>query len=332
MDNDSGDVAKGLAGKRGCSFQSTRPETERAKFKVDFSPNVPNPLLVERDLVPTIDRFYDISWTISAETTGIGIDLWCSVYSNGKRSSHTKDDQMNSRMVSRVLFADLVGVIQKSYVLDAESEVENEEGELDGEDGEDADAESEGKKDGKASSRGNDVAQHTVLFPGLVSHSNSERMADEVLLAPSKKAKTDDRDLENAFLKLHYSSITKGESILRFVPSAALKSAKSNFLNRLKTRINSPIAKPSIANIGVCSPCILSNKKKSCKAMPCQHCEADAKKEKYCTFLSPTEDRFLCAVYGSAGKDAAQEDHTGILTRMKIIGNEEEGYRATFDK
>ena len=34
-------------------------------------------------------------------------------------------------MVSGVLFADLVGVIQKSYVLDDESEVENEEGEQD---------------------------------------------------------------------------------------------------------------------------------------------------------------------------------------------------------
>jgi hypothetical protein len=191
MDNDSGDIAKGLAGKRGCSFQSARPEMERAKFEVDFSPNIPNPLLVERDLVPTTNQFYDVSWTISAETTGIGIDFWCGVYSNGKRSSHNKDDQRNSRIVSTVLFADLVGVIQKSYVLDNESEVENEEGEkLDGvddkdddaepkgkrvngsddgvgaeeeqsdKDDKDADAESEGKEDGKAKSRGNDVAQH----------------------------------------------------------------------------------------------------------------------------------------------------------------------------
>ena len=68
----------------------------------------------------TGDLFDHLDWKVDL-TTPCG----------GQNSSNTKDYQMNMRMVSGVLFTYPVRVIQKSYVLDDESEVENEEGEQD---------------------------------------------------------------------------------------------------------------------------------------------------------------------------------------------------------
>lgn len=116
MDNDKDEIAENGAGKRGWSYQSTTSKVKEFEFEIDFSPSVPNPLVNASELVP-VNGFYNINWTIFAETTGIGIDFWCAVRSN--------DQDLNMRMVHRVLFTDLVGVIQQSYVVDDDEIMEH---------------------------------------------------------------------------------------------------------------------------------------------------------------------------------------------------------------
>ncbi|KAK6591460.1 hypothetical protein H4I95_12190 [Botrytis cinerea] len=117
MNNDEDDIANSGAGKRGWSYQSARPKTEEINFEIDFSPSIPNPLLIASELVP-VNGFYNVNWTIFAETTGIGIDFWCAVRSNDQDLNNSNDIQTNMRMVYRVLHTDLVGVIQQSYAVD----------------------------------------------------------------------------------------------------------------------------------------------------------------------------------------------------------------------
>ncbi|ESZ92641.1 hypothetical protein SBOR_6975 [Sclerotinia borealis F-4128] len=94
MDNDRDDIANGGAGKRGWSYQSIRPKIEELDFEIDFSPSIPNPLLIASDLV-SVGGVYEVNWTIFAD--------------------YSDDLQMNSRRAHRILFTDLVGVIQQSY-------------------------------------------------------------------------------------------------------------------------------------------------------------------------------------------------------------------------
>ncbi|KAF7856816.1 hypothetical protein EAF04_009579 [Stromatinia cepivora] len=159
MDNDKDDIANNGAGKRGWSYQSTRSKVEETDFEIDFSPSIPNPLLNASVLVP-VNGFYNVNWTIFAETTGIGIDFWCAVRSNDQ---DLNDSQMNMRMVYRVLFTDLVGVIQQSYAVDDETVEQN---------SEDNEFIPKGTDEKEADSDKREVEQlnskNEPLFPGLV--------------------------------------------------------------------------------------------------------------------------------------------------------------------
>jgi hypothetical protein len=116
MESGEADILSGTAGKRGWSYESTIPDEDSVSFVLDLSPKTYSPLLVEMDLSPT-NEFYDVSWVIYAETTGMGIEFWCGAYPDGKPTSTTKYNEMLIQPVSRVLCADLVGVTQQSHFL-----------------------------------------------------------------------------------------------------------------------------------------------------------------------------------------------------------------------
>jgi hypothetical protein len=116
MESSEADVRSGAAGRRGWSYESSIPVEDSVSFELDLSPRSDTPLLMEAELTPT-NEFYDVCWTIYAETTGTGIDFWCGAYPDGKGAHTTKHNEMLIQPVSRVLCADLVGVTQQSHSL-----------------------------------------------------------------------------------------------------------------------------------------------------------------------------------------------------------------------
>ncbi|PQE14727.1 hypothetical protein CJF30_00011048 [Rutstroemia sp. NJR-2017a BBW] len=180
-ENDEDDVVKQGAGRRGWSYQSTRPENEPTRFYIDFSPRDVDPLLAigELDVDPG-KRFYDVDFTILAETTGIGIDFWCVVYPDGRNSSNTRHKRANQRIVYSELFTDLLGVVQRSFLEDLGVGIEAGNGQ-NSEEGKD---DNEGHANGDGSE---DTLPPAPLFPNLFTQpGHGKRLADKPLSRRSK--------------------------------------------------------------------------------------------------------------------------------------------------
>lgn len=232
MNNDEDDIANSGAGKRGWSYQSARPKTEEINFEIDFSPSIPNPLLIAGELVP-VNGFYNVNWTIFAETTGIGIDFWCAVRSNDQDLNNSNDIQTNMRMVYRVLHTDLVGVIQQSYAVDDDETVEQND--------EDNEVLSIGMKEkGKEKETGNDNDERKVE---QLNSENEELLPSLVAPRPTSKPIA----LHNTkAASMSNSNKRQGPEQLEEQPEK--KKAKSSTLSSQHTNArNEPLIQPQVA-------------------------------------------------------------------------------------
>ncbi|KAK6591796.1 hypothetical protein H4I95_12038 [Botrytis cinerea] len=232
MNNDEDDIANSGAGKRGWSYQSARPKTEEINFEIDFSPSIPNPLLIASELVP-VNGFYNVNWTIFAETTGIGIDFWCAVRSNDQDLNNSNDIQTNMRMVYRVLHTDLVGVIQQSYAVDDDETVEQND--------EDNEVLSIGMKEkGKEKETGNDNDERKVE---QLNSENEELLPSLVAPRPTSKPIA----LHNTkAASMSNSNKRQGPEQLEEQPEK--KKAKSSTLSSQHTNArNEPLIQPQVA-------------------------------------------------------------------------------------
>ncbi|KAF7892674.1 uncharacterized protein EAF02_000212 [Botrytis sinoallii] len=180
---------------------STRPKIEKTNFEIDFSSSIPNPLFITSELIP-VNGFYNVNWAIFAETIGIGIDFWCAVNSNDQDLNNSNDIPINMRMVYRVLYTDLVGVIQQSYAVDNDGTVEqnDEDNKAIPKGMEEKEKETDNDNDNDNGKRNIEQLnfENEALFPGLITPCATSSLLPSIIQRQHRyQIAANDRDLSN---------------------------------------------------------------------------------------------------------------------------------------
>ncbi|KAF5875099.1 putative hsp70 family protein [Botrytis fragariae] len=104
------------AGKQGWSFESQIPAGAKVyNFEWDLG-LAKEDSLFDIKQIPPLKTYYTINWAILAETTSIGMNIWFMFHPDGRTMSKTDEiESLRREEVQKVVFADLVEVIQKEY-------------------------------------------------------------------------------------------------------------------------------------------------------------------------------------------------------------------------